>query len=134
MESLTISGVTYEWVDGPFCEDQQWAQVDALLATRGWNSLNRATTRILLAKNEEGKVLGFNVFQLYPFQGPLYVVPSARGTGVAQELVDQMVLFMASIGIRGYIAVAQSPHSVKMCEQMGMTKITDPIYIAGGEL
>ena len=124
--------VRYRWVDGVSCSDAEWNKIDIMLATRGWMSLNRNTTRALIAESPDGVIQGFNIFQMIPFLGPLYVLPSARGTGIAEDLSAKMVDFMQEVQARGYIAIAQSPHAVKLCENLGMKKVESPVYAKGG--
>jgi GNAT superfamily N-acetyltransferase len=127
-----MNEIKYRWVDGVSCTQEEWDKIDMMLATRGWMSLNRNTTRALIAESPEGVILGFNIFQMIPFLGPLYVLPSARGTGVAEDLSQRMVDFMTEVEARGFIAVAQSPHAAKLCEHMGMKKVESPVYAKGG--
>jgi len=93
-------------------------------------SLSRATSRILVAE-EDGQIIAFNVWQLIPFAGPLYVDPEYRGTGIAVELADQMLTFLVDNKARGWIAAASNRHSQKLCESRGMTKIETPVYAMG---
>lgn len=125
--------VKFTWIDGPSCTDDQWDAFDMLLATRGWTSLNRQTTRVLMAHDPKtGEILGFNVLQLFPYVGPLYVKPSARGTGVAEDLVDKMMLFLAEVQAKGFLVIAQSPHTEAMCKKLGMQQAEAPVYMMGG--
>jgi len=95
-------------------------------------SLNRATSRILVAEDSEGKLVGFQVLQLVPHVEPLYVAPSARATGLAEELVERMVKFLGEVQIRGYLASAESPFAAQLCEKHGMTKLDYPVYAKVG--
>lgn len=124
--------VSYRWVDGVSCTDEEWAKIDALLELRGWMSLNRNTSRILLAENEAEELLGFHVFQMMPYAGPLYVIPSARGTGIADTLVVKLLEFLAAAEVRGFIAIAQSKHAERVCVEIGMTPVEAPVYVLGG--
>jgi len=122
-----VSQPTYRWVDGPTATNEEWDKIEGILASRGWMSLNRATSRVLVAELD-GK-LAFHVFQLVPYCGPLFVPPSMRGTGVAEELANRMVDFLAEINVRGWIVVADSPHASKLCEERGMDKVNSPVYV-----
>jgi predicted GNAT family N-acyltransferase len=128
---VTIGDVRYRWVPGQTCTQAEWDKIDALLAVRGWMSLNRETSLIRLAESvSTGQVLGFNVIQLIPYVGPLYVVPSARASGVTEELIDHVQEFLHDS--RGYMAIAQSPYAARACEQRGMRKVEVPVYVMGG--
>lgn len=126
-----MSDVTYRWIDGPTCSDADWERIDSILATRGWMSLARSTSKILVAEHGD-KLLGFSVLQMTPQVGPLFVAPSARGSGVAEDLSDQMLDFLVSIQARGWFVVADSPFVSKICDERGMTKLQSPVYVAGG--
>ena len=119
------------WVDGPMATDADWDRIEGILAARGWMSLNRATTRILIAEDENG-IAGFHVFQMIPYCGPLYVRPSLWGTGLAENLADAMLDFLADVQARGWLVTAESPHAAHLCEERGMTKLTIPVYVMIG--
>lgn len=121
--------IAYRWVDGPTATDAEWDRIESLLAARGWASLNRPTSRILLAEDAAGELLGFEVFQMIPYVGPLWVRPSARGTGLAEDLSDRMLDFMAEIQARGWLVTAESAYAEKICVDRGMTKVETPVYV-----
>src|SRR5208337_1127868 len=123
--------ITYRWIDGPFASDEEWATIESVLVTRGWMSLNRQVTRILVAE-EDGKIGAFFVLDLVPHAGPLWVKPSWRGTKVANELAEQMNDFFVESQARGVIIVAESPMVERMCEARGMIRVTKPIFVIAG--
>jgi hypothetical protein len=120
--------ITYRWVDGKDASDADWDKIESILVARGWMSLNRQVSRILIAEDESGK-MGFHVFQMIPYCGPLFVPPSMRGSGVAEELADRMFQFLGEMQARGWIATAESPHAAALCEKYGMDKVTTPVYV-----
>lgn len=119
--------VRYRWIDGPTATDEEWSKIDEILATRGWTSLNRATSRIRLAEDATG-ILGFLVLQMYPHVEPLFVRPSARGKGVAERLSDDMIAFLQQVEVRGFELTADSPHAAKLAEAAGLRKVESPVY------
>jgi hypothetical protein len=122
-----MSDVNYRWVDGPTATESDWSKIEDILASRGWMSLNRNTSRVLIA--ERDGVMAFHVFQLVPFCGPLFVPPSMRGTGVAEELADKMLGFLTDIQARGWLVTAESQHAAKLCEERGMERVQSPVYV-----
>lgn len=121
--------VRYRWIDGPTATDAEWSRIDEILATRGWSSLNRQTSRIRVAEEEtSGKLLGFLVLQLFPHVEPLFVAPSARGSGIAERLADDMVKFLGEVQVRGFELTADSPHAVKLAKDRGLMKVDAPVY------
>jgi len=122
-----MSDITYRWVDGPTATDEEWSKIDDVLATRGWASLNRYTSRILIA--ERGNEFAFHVFQLVPYCGPLYVPRSMRGQGIAEDLADKMMEFLVENNARGWLVTAESAHAAKLCETRGMMRVPCPVYV-----
>lgn len=122
-----MSDVRYRWIDGPTATEEEWQRIDDVLANRGWASLNRQTTRILVA--ERGNEFAFHIFQLVPYCGPLYLPRSMRGTGIAEELADQMMAFLVENNARGWLVTAESPHAAKLCENRGMMRVPYPTYV-----
>lgn len=122
--------VTYRWIDGPTASDEDWNRIDGILATRGWARLNRPLTRILVAEDAAGTLVGFFTVQAVVHAEPLWVRPSARGGEVARELADQMHKFLVDDGVRGWVLVADSPVAARMAVQHGMHKIESPVYVS----
>jgi GNAT superfamily N-acetyltransferase len=123
--------VSFRWVHGFQCTPEEWSEIDKMLQSVGSMSLNRQTSSILLAEVDK-EIVGFHVFQSIPFAGPLYVVPSARGTGIADVLVVKLLEFLAAAEVRGFIAIVQSKHAEKACVAIGMNRVESPVYILGG--
>lgn len=124
--------ITTRWIDGPVATEDEWDRLEGILAARGWMSLNRNTTRILVAEDEHGTLLGFYCLQLFPHAEPLWTAPSQRGTGLADQLADMMLSFLVEVRARGWMIVADSPYAAKMCEARGMRKLESPVYVMGG--
>lgn len=118
--------IRYRWIDGASASDDEWNRIESILATKGWASLNKKTSRLLVAENKE--TMAFIVFQMVPFLGPLFVPPSMRGTGIAEELADKMQEFLSESNARCYIATAESKHAEKLCESHGMKRLNTPLY------
>jgi hypothetical protein len=121
------AAVRLRWVDGPDATAAEWKKIDDLLAVRGWMSLNRATTRVLVAE-DDGELKGLLVFQMLPYLGPLFVVPSARGSSVPDIMLAEMRKFLAAVDARGWVVEAESPHTVALCERWGLQRMPSPFY------
>jgi len=121
--------IRYRWVNGWESSDEDWQRIEALLEVRGWASLNRKTTLIRIAEDSQGALVGFLVFQLIGFCGPLFVVPSQRGSGVAEDLTDAMFQFLGETHARGWIATAESAHAAQIMEKYGMCQLKTPTYV-----
>ena len=133
MTKPDVTEVTFQWIDGPDGDGPQpatqaeWDAIDEVCAARGWMSLNRMLTRILVAKRGD-EIVGFHVLQLIPHVEPLYVAPSERGTELAAQLADQMVAHLVDVKARGWLVVADSPFAEQLCKERGMKKLKAPVY------
>src|SRR4029077_11567783 len=123
--------ITFRWLEGPSCSDEDWDKLYKLLHKRGWSPLNREYSRILLAE-EDGEIVGFSCLQMLPFAGPLFVKPQLRGSGIADKMAADTISFLVECDARGWFVVADSPHAPRLCEQHGMYKVDSPVYITTG--
>lgn len=117
--------LTYHWLEGDELEI-----LEPILAARGWTSLNGKVARAIGAFDETGKLVGFQVLQLFPMVGPLYVEPLSRGTGIASELTERMRTFLVNAQARGWMVIADAPFTAQLCEAHGMRKVESPVYLA----
>lgn len=108
--------------------------VNPLLAFRGMPQLNIGLSRVLAAFEGE-TLIEFIVVQLFPMLGPLLKVDNTSRDGgeISRLLAKQMFDYLKENQARGYLAVAESPVTVKLCERYGMQKLTDPVFLQVGE-
>lgn len=125
-----MDDVRYRWIDGPTATDADWDRIESICAARGWASLNRQTSRVLLV--ERDGQMGFIVLQLFPMVGPQFLPPSMRGEGIAEELNDRMWQFLTEAQARGFLVVADSPHTEWACRARNMNEIKSPVFSMGG--
>lgn len=120
--------IVKRWIDGATASREDWDAIDAKLAARGWMSLNRLTTPRIRVAEKDGEIVGLFVLQLTPQCGPMWVAPRERGSGLADDLANEMLDFLIESQARGWFIVADSPHVPKMCEDRGLRKLESPIY------
>lgn len=123
--------VKFRWIDGFVDSDavtEDWKRIDGLLALRGAPPLNRPTTRILVAEDEEGKLLGFICMALLAHVEPMWIIPSERGKGLPEELGNRMQEFIEECHTPNVYVVADSPFVVALAEKFGMTRVESPVY------
>lgn len=121
-----LSDLTYKWLTGQEAIDA----IDPVLQERGWAALNAATRpAVRCAFNEQSRCIGFCVFQFFNHVGPQWVADDYRGTGVSAQLAEDMWNFLEDAQCRGFMVVADSPHSEKLCKARGMTLVTSPVYV-----
>jgi hypothetical protein len=124
--------VTFRWVNLWEATEAELAQIDRIVQQHGWVKLNPDTTRILLAE-ERGRICGFSVVQMMPYVGPLYVNKFHRGTGVAEKLADQTMAFLKEVEARGWLVIADSEHTERICRERAMQEIQSPVYVFNAE-
>jgi hypothetical protein len=122
-----MSQLTYKWLTGQEAIDA----VDHILWEKGWTALNANTSRVRAAFNEHDRCVGFTCLQLFPHVGPQWVADDYRGTGISEQLADDMWDFLKEVECRGFLVIADSPHSEKLCKSKGMVLVTAPVYKAG---
>ena len=120
--------VNYRWIDGPDATTEEWERIENILLTRGWMSLNRQTSRVLIAEDSDG-LCGLHVLQLVPHAEPLWTAPRVRGAEVAQTLAKTMKEYLDEVDARGYLAIADNPLAAKFCESLGMYRVASPVYV-----
>ena len=123
--------ITKRWIDGPTATPEEWDKIESILAARGWMSLSRELCRILVAEDESGALKGFSVLQVVPQAGPLYVVPSERGTGLAAILADETLDWLVENKARGWLVIAENSFTEKLVEERGMVRLKSPVYVTG---
>jgi GNAT superfamily N-acetyltransferase len=124
-----MSEITYRWIDGHSATQEEWDAIDLKLAARGWMSLNRELTRIRVAEHD-GKIVAMFVLQHIPHIEPLLVDRRYQGTGVTDQLINDMQDFLAEVKARGFMAVCESPIAKKFCEDRGMVQVPHPVYVS----
>lgn len=123
--------VTYRWLGN--AELVEW--VNPVCELRGWSQLNvnesQPTCRVLGAFDGV-EFIGFLAFQLFPVVGPQWVDSEHRDGTISRELAVRMHEFLTEVNARGYMVVADSPVTSRLCERHGMKKLESPVYTQGG--
>ncbi len=123
-----MSQISYRWISGPECTDEEWAALDAIVAAQGWMVWNKETTMVRVAE-ADGEIVAFYPVQLIPHAEPLYVKEEFRGNGVANHLADDVVEWLEQIEARGWLAIADNPIAAKMCVARGWSRVEHPVYM-----
>jgi hypothetical protein len=126
--------ISYRWLEPKEISDL----VNPVLEARGWALLNVneeiPTCRVLGAWEELEEVppnlLEVFVFQLYPLLGPLIKIDNShRDSGeVSRTLAKGMEEFLSEVQARGYLAIADSPITERLCKRFSMTKVESPVF------
>ena len=120
------------WINGALISDEEWTRgtekIEEILAARGWASLNKDMSRVLVAE-DDGELKGFFVLQMFPHTEPLWIAPSMRGTTLASDLANTMLEFLNSVRARGWMLIAENHLVERMVIERGMKKLEYPVYI-----
>ncbi len=120
----TLINVTLKWLEG-----DDLLVLDPILIAKEWASLNKVLSRALVAYDENNHIIGFEVFECLPHVGPLWVDPEWRGSGITEEMTEQMMQFLRANSVRGFMLVAESVFASKLAEKYNMRKLDDPVYV-----
>jgi hypothetical protein len=132
---MVDDAIRFEWIDGPEmpnalrpATNEEWNKIDDILLAQGWMSLNRVLTRVRVGW-EGDEIVAISTIQMLPNVGPMWVAKHLRGTGVADDLVGDTLKFLLESKCRGWIVIADSPHTAKIAVNQGMEKIKSAVYI-----
>lgn len=125
--SKELINVAYRWLAG-----SELDVLDPILAARGWSSLNKPMTRALVAYDEGDKIVGFLILKLVLHTEPAYVDQEWRGSGLVEELADQVHDTIGNVPPGGVWLVADSPFSAKLAEKHGLSIVESPVYRKAG--
>lgn len=123
-----MSAATYRWIDGPFAKPEEWSQIDALIAERGWMAIDHNYSRVRVVE-EHGRIVSFFVVQAIPHCGPMYVDREHRGTGIPDRLSDDVLEFLRESECRGVLIMPENAFSERLCIKYGLERYEGPVYI-----
>jgi len=118
----------FKWITGSELE-----RLTPVFEKFGWTPLDPVFSKALIAEDEEGEIVGFNVVQLCIRPEPLWVAPENRGeeSGLAMELAKQMAAHLREVGAVYWEVKAANPFVEKICTGVGMERETLPVYKGG---
>jgi GNAT superfamily N-acetyltransferase len=83
----------------------------------------------IVAKLDDGTIVGFGFAQLLPHCEPIWVHPHFRGIGIAEELATLVIKKITDTGAQRFLCVAQSPFAEDLCRQNGMIEVPGKIFV-----
>lgn len=127
MPTKDLQNVTKRWLSG-----DELDVLEPIIKARNWMPLNKPLTRAMVAFDADGQIVGFYVLKLLPHVEPLFVDPDWRGSGLADELADEMHKVLADTPPGGVWLTAENPLTAKMAEYHGLVIVKSPVYTNGG--
>lgn len=123
--------ITTRWINLWEATKAEITEIDFLVESRGEMKLNLNTSRVLIAERDS-RIVGFLVFQLVPHIEPMWIHEDYRGTGLSQQLADEMFKYIHQSKVRGAVAVAENPAVSALCEAHDMHMVEHPVYVFVG--
>lgn len=119
--------MTYEWLTP---EQIEWL-VNPALKLKGMALLNPDFCRVMGAW-DNGRLVESFCIQPFPVLGPLLRHDNMhRDNGeVSRGLAEKMHEYLEESDARGYMTVADSPVTRRLCERYGMQRLASPVYVA----
>lgn len=106
-------------------------QVNPVLAIQGHAQLNIAAAKVVGAFDESGRLVESLTLQLFPILGPMVRHDNiARDSGeTTRGLVSFMEDYLKEANARGFLTIADSPFTQRLCERYRMKKVDSPVYM-----
>lgn len=115
-----------DWVSGSDVH-----MLDDIIAKEGWTPLNPDLSYAYVVK-EDGEIIGFTILQMIAHCGPQYVNPINRGNGITEDMARAVIEKARDVGLKGFMVIADSPYTSKLCDEFGLEKINNPTYFYRG--
>lgn len=120
--------VNFRWIGGGELD-----RLKPVMESYGWTPLDPVFSKALIAEDESGKIIGFDVLQVVLRPEPLWVEPKHRRgeEDLAMQLATRMADHLKECGCAYWEIRAKSPFVARLCEANGMTKLEDPTFAGG---
>ena len=115
----------HETVHYRVVQDSEIALLKPLFDKLGWPLPDPDMAKVIVAQaglGSDGVILGFGVVQFVTHAEPIWVHPSARGTGIAEEVMAQVVNYIErDCHIKRYVVAAKDgSFGARLAESNGM--------------
>lgn len=120
--------VTLRWI-----EREELDRLKPVIEEHHWTPLDPVFSKALIAEDEQGNIVGFNVLQMVLRPEPLWVEKSYRGeeNGLAMDLATTMIDHLKQAGAVYWEVRAKNPYVERLCQATGMEKIQTPMFAGG---
>ena len=118
--------MTFRWIEGV-----ELARLEPVMARFGWTPLDPVFSKALIAEDEYGEIVGFNVLQVCLKSEPLWIDKTHRGEergDLAMQLATKMAEHLKQAGATYWEVGSKSPFVERLCEANGMKKLEFPVY------
>lgn len=114
-------------------EEEIDEQINPIHRQQGWAELNTSLAKVMGAWIGDRLIRALTL-QLFPMVGPLVADPAYIDNGEASRGVAvEMEAYLKSRDTRGWLVIANSPVTERLCERFGMEKLEVPVYVSKKE-
>lgn len=101
--------------------------------SHGWTPLDPVFSKVLIAEDDRGTIVGFNALQVVLRPEPLWVAKNHRGAkeDLAMQLATKMTDYLRERKVAYWEIRAQSPYVERLCIATGMSEIGDQMFAGG---
>jgi len=118
-------GLTYRLLKA-----EEWEKLKGLAENDGWIP-NPQVSAIVIAEDDDDKIVGFLVAQLAVHVEPLWVAPSSRGGVTMARLWHEMQGHLREQGVKAFFSHASNEEIGSYLERLGLQKISFIPYMGG---
>lgn len=119
---------TFRWIEGRALD-----QLKPIMEAHGWTPLDPVFSKVLIAEDDNGNIVGFNALQVVLRPEPIWIAKKHRGTDedLAMQLSTKMIEYLREKKAAYWEVRAQSPYVERLCIANDMQKVEVPIFAGG---
>lgn len=120
--------MTFRWIEG-----EELKRLNPMIERYGWTPLNPHISKAIVAEDETGEIVGFNVLQLVARPEPMWIDKKYRGTQsvLASALAAKMINYLHEERCPYWEVKCDSPFVERLCIENQMEMIEVPVYAGG---
>lgn len=120
--------MTFRWIEGKALE-----QLSPIMESHGWTPLDPVFSKVLIAEDDRGNIVGFNALQVVLRPEPLWIAKNHRGAkeDLAMQLSTKMIDYLREKKAAYWEIRAQSPYVERLCIANNMQEIGVPMFAGG---
>lgn len=119
---------TFRWIEGEALE-----QLRPVMENHGWTPLDPIFSKVLIAEDDNGNIVGFNALQVVLRPEPIWVDRTHRGAeeDLAMQLATKMADYLKEKKAAYWEIRAKSPYVERLCIANGMKRVDIPMFAGG---
>lgn len=120
--------MTFRWIEGEALD-----QLRPIFEKHGWTPLDPVFSKVLVAEDDRGNIVGFNALQVVLRPEPLWVAKKHRGgdEDIAMQLANRMIEYLREKKAKYWEIKASSPYVERLCIANDMEVIETTMFAGG---